>query len=856
MKAIRLRTEYLNNPMGIDIPVPRLMWNVSDGKKQTAVEIRYAVGEEKPRRVGPLRTDEMFFDFPEKLYSRERVNWQVRLTDENGIAGPWSEEAFFEMGLLEETDWSARWITGNYDHEPDKKKRYPADCFFRKFTLEGNVRSARLYITACGIYETKINGKRVGDAVLVPGSTCFQKRAQYQTYDVTELLRSGQPGEEKDAHTWSIELADGYYASKTGVFGGVKVFGYEPRVIGQLEVVLEDGRIQTVVTDEEFSWSNDGPVRFADMKDGEVVDARRAPSCSGKAKITSYEGKLCCSNNVVPREREIFDKPKILRCPDGNTVLDFGQNIAGYVKFHLRGKAGHKATMVLGEKLDGNGNFTIQNISQEGEYDQCHFQTVDYICGGGTETYQPRFTVMGFRYALLLHWPGEVRPEDFTAIAVYSDMEQTLDFSCSHEGVNQIVRNTLWSMKGNFLDVPTDCPTRERAGWTGDAQLFFDTGNYYMDQAAFFRKWLRDIRDIQKPDGMVYNITPANPSGSRLYEWVSMEGSCGWGDADILIPYRYWKRYGDLRIAEEQWESMEKCLAYYRRRMGRRNLFSLFMIKPGPKAKYICGAGRDFGEWTEPKDCAPPMIKLMLPNPEEATAYLSYSAACMAEMADALGKKEQAGEYWELAEQTKDAYQEYFVRKAEKGTSRMCKLVRPCALQLADAKARGRLLKKLVELNRRRNYRIGTGFLSTPFVLQLLTEAGAGDDAFRTLANPEFGWMQQVKAGATTVWENWQDDASLNHYSKGACCGWLFECLCGIRMDGRKNHFIIQPQVIDALEHISTSYLSVYGRVKSGWRKEGGKTVFEITVPPNCSATLKLPEGTETELGAGEYHFI
>ena len=397
------------------------------------------------------------------------------------------------------------------------------------------------------------------------------------------------------------------------------------------------------------------------------------------------------------------------------------------------------------EKLDENGNFTYKNINSK-EYTESHFQTVDFICSGKEETYKPRFTVMGFQYVLLKDWPEEVKPEKFTAIAVYSDMEQTFAFTCSDADVNKIVENTSWSVKDNFLDVPTDCPTRERAGWTGDAQLFFNTGNYMMDQRAFFRKWMRDVADCQKANGMVYNINPSNPSGSALYEWVSMEGSSGWGHAMILIPYYYWKRYGDDSLIRQLWDHMEQCFRFYHQRMGKRNILSLFSPKRSSYDKYLSACGRDFGEWTEPKDCAPPILSLMVPAPEEATAYHSYSARLMAEMAKHLCK-DVADVYEEIADKTEETYNYYFVQNGNVESNRMCKYVRPCALGLARGEARQKLMSKLVELNRQRAYRIGTGFLTTPFVLTLLTQAGAGDDAFKILTNPAFGWVQQIRAG-------------------------------------------------------------------------------------------------------------
>lgn len=849
IKAERLRTGYLNNPIGIDIKNPVLSWNISGAVGQTGYEIEYKINDSESCLIYDSESQSMRVRFPEKVESRDRVQWRIRLTDENGVQGVWSDWVYFEAGLMKPEDWTAKWIMGNYIHSPKKTVRYPVDCFQKKFSTDEPVLRARLYITACGLYEAYINGKKVGEDVFTPGSTAFQKRVHVQTYDVTELLdRSGE-------NVLNIDLADGFYASKTGCFGKVKEYGFEPKVLAQLEIIYLSGKTKCIVTDENFDWSNDGPVTYADLKDGEDVDFRKSPSYGEKARLTSYSGIICSSNNVPVREKEIFKMPSVIHCPDGHTILDFRQNIAGYVEVSVAGKRGAKASLICGEKLDENGNFTMKNISMKGDYDTERLQRINFCFDGNRHVWHPSFTVMGFRYVLLLNWPDEIRPEDFRAIAVYSDMEITGKFECSDPGVRRIVENTLWSMKGNFLDVPTDCPTRERAGWTGDAQLFFNTGNYLMDQAAFFRKWIQDVADCQKENGMVYNINPSNPTSGNLAEWIIMEGSVGWGDAMIMIPYYYWKRYGDDSLIRKYWTNMCKCFSFYAKRIGKRNLFSLFSPKHGKYSRYLCACGRDFGEWTEPDDCAPSKIGLLTPHPEESTAYIAYDAGLMAEMASYLGKENSAEKYADLASKLREAYQYYFLKDGNFDTDRMCKYVRPCALHLTNEKLRKKLIAHIVDLNQKRNFRVGTGFLSTPFVAELLTEGGAADDALKMILNPEFGWMKQIHEGATTVWENWTDDASLNHYSKGACCQWFFDCICGIRLDGEENHFRIEPHLLNDIESISFSYLSVYGEVLSGWKREDGKVIFYIEIPCGCTADVTLPDGWKQRLETGSYTF-
>lgn len=844
--ADNLRTEYLVNPVGSDIVRPRVSWTVADAVVQTAYELRICVNGGAPQIVS-VNSSAMHHDLELELPSRAKVQWQVRLSDEQQAWGPWSEAALFEMGLLRKEDWKGKWIMGDYDHDPNVRVRYPADYFRKHFTVDRPVQKARLYIAACGIYETSINGKRVGNQVMAPGSTAFQRRVHYQVYDVTDYLQAN--------NILDITLADGFYASKAGVFGKGKTYGHEPKLLAQLEITYHDGTVQITGTDSTFSWSNNGPIRFADMKDGEIVDFRCAPTYHGNAREADYAGILCCSNNVPVREQERFPAPTVLHCPDGGTVLDFGQNIAGYVQLKVNGGAGHKCTLVFGEKLDENGCFTQSNLYAK-SYTETHFQTIDLICKGETVTYKPKFTVMGFRYVLLADWPEEINPENFTAIAVYSDLREAYEFHCSDPLIERIVQNTLWSVKGNFLDVPTDCPTRERAGWTGDAQLFINTALFLYDCYPFFRKWLRDAADVQHENGMVYNINPSMPGGSRLYEWISMEGSCGWGDALITIPYDIWQFTGDDRLIREFWPNMEKCLQFYLKRLGKRNLCSIFMLPPfGKYGKYISGTGRDFGEWAEPADCAPGKFSLLLPHPEEATAYIARSVNCMAEMAAHLGKKEAAQQYRELFDNIRQAYSHYFLKPEKLRSKRMARFLRPILCGVCDEAQKQMLVDTMVQLNRERNYRIGTGFLSTRAFFEILTEAGFGDDAYKVLTNPEIGWAQQIRLGATTIWENWTDDASLNHYSKGACCHWMFGCLCGIQMGGRENHFVIRPHVIDAIDSISLRFDSIYGTVESGWRYVQGNIEYSVTIPANCTADVILPGADVQTVGPGTYTF-
>lgn len=491
MKAISLKTEYLKTPLGIDIKNPRLMWNCDGGKEQTAYRIVAVSGGNTVWDSGKVQSSSMSAEYPASPLSRQKVEWSVTLWDENDECGEPSS-SWFEYGLINPFDWTAKWISGNY--RVNKKKRYPVDCFRKKFSAEDIVR-ARLYVTACGLYEVAINGKRAGDFVLAPGHTDYQKRIQYQTYDVTDLIVGG-------ANLIEAQLADGWYRGSCGAWGRRNQYGTQTKLLAQLELYSPDGSISRICTDESWKWSNDGDIIFADNKDGEIVDSRKKPSYSGNAKIAECNVVPSASDNVPLIEHERFANPKIITTPKGKKVLDFGQNIAGYVAFKLNARAGQKLKLRYGEMFDEEGEFTQKNIqcANKKRTKVTPLQQVIYTCKEGLNEYKTKFAIFGFQYVLI---EGDVdwKPDDFTAIAVYSDMEGTMSFNCSHELINRFVKCTLWSAKNNHADVPTDCPTRERHGWTGDAQIFVNTASYLFNYDSFARKYVADMRDGQHKNG-------------------------------------------------------------------------------------------------------------------------------------------------------------------------------------------------------------------------------------------------------------------------------------------------------------------------------------------------------------------
>ena len=849
MQAIRLRTEYLKNPMGIDMVQPRLFWNCEDGIKQTAYQVvcKDEVGREL-WDTGKVESGSMREQYRGKaLQSRERVTWRVRLWDENDQPGDWAE-AFFEMGLLGKGDWTANWITGNYT--VNKKERYPIDCFKKELSVKKEVCKARLYITACGLYEAKLDGQKIGHFCLAPGHTDYCKRVQYQTYDVTQLLTAGD-------HALTVQLADGWYRGSCGAWGRTNQYGTETKLLAQLEMVYADGTQEKIGTDDTWAWSNDGPIRFADNKDGEIVEAFRTPLYLGKAKLTDHKVVPTASNNVSVTEHEHF-RPVISTAPNGKKLLNFGQNLAGYVQFKVNARLGQRMFWRFGEMLDADGNLTLKNIQCVGKKKSSPLQQLEYTCGEGVNEYKTAFAVFGFQYAEV-DTDVELLPENVEAIAVYSDMEQTGSFESSNELLDRFVEATVWSTKGNSLDIPTDCPTRERHGWTGDAQIFFETAAYLFDYAAFSQKYLRDVYDWQKRDGRLPQIAPYGGVDPYMN---TMNGSVGWSDVGILIPYRFWKLYGDKQVLIDYYDRMKRYAQFMMRRCGKTGLLAPSLKLSGDAKKYAVNAGQSYGEWAEPADVHPNhWTDMVAPHPEVSTAYTAYVMGVMAEIAEAVGKAEDVPLYREYEEGCKKAYQALVEKPGfSLDTDRQARLVRPLSFDLLNEEQTAFAKKRLLQAVENYGWRLGTGFLSTPLILGVLAEIDI-EAAYKLLENEEMpGWLFMPKNGATTIWESWEGTraqggiASLNHYSKGAVCEWLFKTMCGIRMDG-ENHFVIAPQPGGHFSFAKASYNSVYGKVESGWEKKGSKIVYTISIPSNCTADICLPSGETHVVTAGDYVF-
>ncbi len=839
MKAVNLKTEYLVDPVGIDIPNPRVFWTCEGGVKQSA----YRIVSEK-WDTGKVQTDSMHAQYPLTLVSGERVNYRIKLWDENGEEGEWSDPAFFEMGLLRAAHWHAKWITGNYT--VNKLRRYPADCFRKTFGCTGKPARARLYITACGLYSAELNGARVSFP-FAPGITDYRKRVQYQTYDVTALL--------KENNILTVELADGWYRGSVGAWGIRNQYGTETKLLAQLEITYEDGSVHRIVTNETWQWSNDGPIRFADNKDGEIFDARMSPTYAGHAKVTAHPVAPTASNNVPVAEKETF-KGKMSVSPGGKKLIDFGQNIAGYISFKINAKEGQKLVFRFGELLK-DGELYQKNIQQTVGKKTTPLQKIEYVCKAGENEYKTKYAVFGFQYAEIDTDIG-LTENDVAAVAVCSDLERTGFFESSNALLNRFVESTVWSAKNNHLDIPTDCPTRERHGWLGDAQIFADTASYLFNYLPFARKFENDICDAQKKNGCFTQIAP---TGGVDFYMDPMDGSAGWSDAGVFIPYRMYLNYGDRAMLAEHYDSMRRFAEYKIKTLGKPYPTALPTGINLKYARWISNYGQSYGEWAEPADVnAFGVADFVSPHPEETTAYIVWLMEITAEIAGILEKPEDEARYRAYAEKVRRGYRELVkTKKHSLDTDRQAKLVRPLYLKLLDETQTAYAKKRLLAALERYGWRLGTGFLSTPLILYVLADMDI-EYAYKLLENEELpGWLSMPKAGANTIWEAWEGPnnaqggiGSLDHYSKGAVCEWLFGEMCGVRVCG-ENRFVIAPKPGGHFTHARAEYRSVYGTVKSGWKKTETGWQYEIEIPANCTALIRLPDGTEKTAVPGAY---
>ena len=738
--------------------------------------------------------------------------------------------------------WKAQWIDPELPHDPEKKQ--PASYLRRRFSASG-AEKACLYITCHGLYTAFLNGKRVGDFVLAPGTGDYRRRLTVQCYDVTDLLCAGD-------NELTVVLGDGWYRGSVGIDGLRNYYGTDLALLCQLEA---DGEV-IVCSDESWEASQSGPIRENDLQQGEVCDAR-LENIEGWHGVTCREfgfKQLAPTESVPVVEQERFPG-HLMTTPNGETVIDFGQNLAGYTEIRITAEAGRKVTLWHGETLDENGNFTQKNFDP-GDRNQNGGipQKIEYICRNGLNVYKPSFAIFGFRYAKI-ETDADLTDASFTAVAVYSRMPQTGFFECGKPDVNRLFLNSLWSMRSNFCDIPTDCPTRERAGWTGDAGVFAPTAVLLLDCYPVLRKWLGECRLAQGENGLVHNIAPVNNNGSMISNML--QGSAGWGDACILVPWALYQAYGDRTILEENYDMMTRWMDF----CAQRAMQTRPQNENNPWKDYLVDQGFHFGEWCQPGiDNMEAMKKtMMLGAPEVATAYYFRSASLLSQIAGILGKADDAAKYAGIADGAKKAYRFTCTQDGTIHSDRQCDYVRPLAFGLLDGEENQAAADALNRLVIQNGYHLNTGFLSTPDLCRVLADWGHTETAYRLLLQEECpGWLYAVKKGATTIWETWDGirpdgtvHDSLNHYSYGAISGWLMGGVCGISLEN--GTLRIAPKPDRSLGFARAEWKSPSGDIRSEWSFEEDRLVFHITVP--MPAFIQLPGGLSHEVQEGEYTY-
>ena len=839
-----LTVEYKKNPTGIDTRKPRFAWKIAGagtGIMQTAYSIRVATDQKfsKSKMIwqsGKRGSDESVFieyNGPD-LKSGEKYFWQVKVWDNKKRQSKWSETAYWETGLLSPSEWKAKWI----EIEGDTLRYAPSPHFRKEFSVTKPVVKATAYVTSHGLYELHLNGKKVGDQVLTPGWTSYGKRLQYQVYDVTDQVARGN-------NAVGAVLGDGWYRGTLGWSSNWAIYGKRLGLLMQLRIVYTDGSEDLIITDETWKCNNDGAIRMSDIYNGEEYDAGKKltgwnkPDYNDqsweKVRTGNYTNNLIASESVPVRKIEEIKPVKIFTTPNGSLVADMGQNMVGWIRLKVSGPKGTVIKVRHAEVLDKYGEFYTENLRS------AKAQFTYALSGAGEEIYEPRFTFFGFRFIEVTGFPGTLTTDNITGIVVHSDMDPTGTFECSYPLLNQLQHNIKWGQKGNFVDVPTDCPQRdERLGWTGDAQAFSRTAAFNYNVAPFFTKWLKDVALDQKPGGEVPDVIP---DVLNRQDAKTARPSAGWGDVATIVPWTMYKVYGDRQLLEEQYPSMKEWVEYIRNTAG---------------DDYIWNGGSKYGDWLF---YHPPVNNHSEPDGHTdhdfiATAFYAYSTSILADAAKELGKTDDEKYYRELFKKIKTVFIDEYVTPAGRvGTNSQTSYVLALKFDLLPENLREKAAQFLVDDIKSRRDHLSTGFLGTPFICHVLTQTGHPDVAYDLLLQETYpSWLYPVKMGATTIWERWDgqktdstfQDAgmnSFNHYAYGAIGDWMYRVSAGLdaKSPGYKK-LLIKPYISDKITYAKASFESLYGTAASGWERKDGKIIVKVVIPVNTTALILLPE--------------
>ena len=875
LSVAKLKTENLPDPLNVDSKSPRLSWQLESPDRnvlQTAYEIKVGDRADGPGTVwssGKVSSEQSLHVVygGAALQSGKKYFWQVRVWDNKERVSAWSKPSWWQMGLLSPEDWKAQWIQAGGDYDSVK-----SPLLRTTFKAGKGIASATAYVTAHGLYEAQLNGQRIGDAYLTPGWTSYNKRLQYQAYDVTDLVKPG-------TNAIGALLGSGWYRGYICYDWQHNFYGKDLSLLLQLVIRYKDGHTETVVTGPDWKSTYAAVIR-SEIYDGETIDHRlkkegwSTPTYDikdwGAVKSVDYsKTNLIATINEPIKKHETFSAKKVFTTPKGEQVLDFGQNLTGWVQVKIKGKAGDTIRLSHAEVLDKEGNFYTDNLRKAAATD------LFILKGGEEEIFEPHFTFHGFRYIRIETSTGSVNPDNYTAIALYSDMPATGSFECSNPLVNQLQHNIQWGQQGNFLDVPTDCPQRdERLGWTGDAQVFSRTATFNRGVENFFAKWLKDVAADQLPTGAVPFVIPNVTGGGT---------STGWADVSTIIPWNLYLAYGDRRVLEEQYPSMQAWVNYMK----------------GQAKGNLWNTGSHFGDWLFYRPFDDNDGKSAVTDKHLiAQCFFAWSTQLLINTAIVLGKKEDANTYKILLQQVKDAFlREYVTPDGRLVSGTQTAYVLALQFDMFPEALRKQGAERLVQNIKDYNYHLTTGFLGTPYLCHVLSRYGYTSVAYRLLLQDSYpSWLYPVKMGATTIWERWdgiRPDStfqtpgmnSFNHYAYGAIGDWMYRVVAGIDTyeDGvGYRHSRISPQPGGGLTMAGADLETGYGRLSSHWHQEKDSLSIVLTIPANTFSSFYIPvpdggliteggkplsslkelrvEGVDrgiliVRLGSGQYHF-
>ena len=845
--AVNLTCEYKKDPLGLDVSSPRFSWQITSNG--SVIQGAYRLQVFREDEADPVwdsgrvnRRDSVLVPYEgAALQPRTRYRWRVCVWDKRGRDSEYSEFACFETGLMN-VPFRAQWISTR--EKGDVSVMRSAPRLRREFRLENKkIARARLYASALGVYEMRLNGRPVSQDVLSPGWTSYKRCVQYQTWDVTAQLNAG------GKNALAATLGDGWYRGYLAYKDNRNVFGERLALLAELWVRYEDGSEQIIKTDANWKALSETPVRYADYYMGIEYDARMetpgwdAPGFDDSrwesaGELHSVRHTLTAQLDHPVRRQYVITPVALITTPKGEKVLDLGQNMVGWLRFKVRGPAGTTVRITHAEVLDRDGNFYTEN------YRLAKAEIKYTLSGRGIESFEPVLTFFGFRYVRLENWPCDIDVRDFAGVVIHSDIETTSGFECSSERVNQLFHNIQWGQRGNFVDVPTDCPQRdERLGWTGDCQAFARTACINMDSALMLSEWLKDLAFDQREDGAVPFVVPM-ALNSDCY------GSSAWGDAATVVPWTIYQCYDDKRVLEKQYPSMRKWLRFIE----------------GNSEDYLWTQGFQFGDWLG-LDAHEGSYVGATDKTLIATAFYAYSTRLTMQAAEALGYEKDALELKNLLKKIVRAYRHEFITPGGRLAVRtQTAYALTLHFDLAEEIDRPRMVRELIELIEENGNHLTTGFVGTPYLCLALTEGGAHDAAGRLFMQTDYpSWLYPVTRGATTMWEHWDgvkpdgsfwssDMNSYNHYAYGAIGEWMMRALAGIDLvSPGYREMVIHPRPIEGLSFVSAWQKTPYGRVSCEWRvEEDGQHIVNVMIPGGTTAVIVLEQAELCQVTAGE----